>query len=52
MQASIFCAGPKPGNREGCDKKGIRHKILGDTGIILALVCLAVASQLVVNVTE
>jgi len=49
MQASILWAGPKPGNREGCGRKGIRLKLLRDTGIILALICVAAASQLVVT---
>jgi len=48
MQASIFCASLKPGNWEGCGRK---HLALnpGDTGIILALVCVAAASQLMVT---
>jgi len=48
MQASIFCAGPKLGNRDGCGRKGI-WTTLGDNGIILALICVAAANQLVVT---
>ena len=41
---------PSPENRDGCGRKGIWRKILGNTRIILALVCVAAAaSQLVVT---
>jgi len=49
MQASIFFAGSKPRNSEGCNRKSIRHKTLGDTRIIFALICVAAASPLVVT---
>jgi len=49
MQSSIFCAGLKPGNMEGCSKNGIQPETLGDSGIILSLLCVAASSQLVVT---
>jgi len=49
MNLAMGYANPKPGNKESCGRKGIRHKILGDTGIILVLICVAAASQLVLT---
>jgi len=40
---------PSPGS---CGKKGIRHKTLGYTGIILAVICVAAASQLVFTLCQ
>jgi len=41
---------PEPGNKEGCDGKGIQRKTAFGcmAGLTLALVCVAAAGQLVV----
>jgi len=50
MQTSIFWAGPEPGTRESCGRKGIWHKnTLGCmAGLTVTLICVATAGQLVV----